>query len=1032
MILKFYYLLSKTLTVVFLSLFVLINIAFSQEIFRFNKIGLKDGLPSGTAPLSFTQDNIGFIWFPVLGGVVKYDGYEFHTYNTFIGVNDTVFYPEIFYVFEDNNKDLWAAGKNILGKYNRKKDSFYFYKIKDESTQSSLPSVYCVQEGKNGMFWLSSDDMGLFSFDTISKKFQQFNHTLNNTNSINSDTLSDIVIDDSGELWISFFTKGLCKYEKEKDKFIRFSSNEMSSYNIVSDSIHALCKDNKGSIWIAFKNRVIAELNPVNNDIKYFYITGENINPSAIITTIFVDNNDLVWIGTYREGVILFNKETNNFIGIKRDDMISENDINYAYSIFQDKTGLIWIGDLEALHTYSKNSQVFINYSDDEFFNKMINNAGIQDIKSVNKKDIWLATTNGLYKWQINSNSFDHYLKDNNPNRDPKQFGSNSVSNIFFDSKGNLWAATFSGLYKFDTTSMSYVNFKHNPNDSFTMGPDGPDNIYEDKFAVIWISTDNTIDKYDNGNKTFKHYNIATVRSFFEDSDGILWACSGSRGIYKYKREKDIFEEFYDERTFRGFSMITEDDNKNLWAASFYSGINYFDENSIKFQSFSIESGLPSGFVNNLIKDNSGMLWLTNRLGISRFDPERKQFKNFGEPDGLKIKDFLTTSVYKSPDGRIFMGGKNGMVSFYPAPLNQITPNVVFTDLKIHDISVIPSDTSVLKSNINVTEEIELSYSDNSLTFEYCALDFKDPSKNKYSFKMEGFENEWSQFSIIRTAHYTNLNPGEYTFRVKGTNDDGVFNEQGTSLKILILPPWWKTWWFTVIWIISLALLFGLTIRFITARRYKKKLDKIRQQQVIEKERLRISNDMHDEVGSSLTRITLLSEIAKSKLGESEEIRKISEASREVVNNMDEIVWAVNPRNDSLESLTAYIIKYAQEFYEGTGIICRFNIPSSIQNIALSSDTRHNVFLTVKESLNNILKHSGATEVIIQLKIENETFKFSIIDNGKGFNITEIDRFSNGLNSMRKRINDIGGEFSINSFINTGTSIVINIPFINN
>ncbi|MBK8549505.1 MAG: hypothetical protein IPL53_00035 [Ignavibacteria bacterium] len=279
---------------------------------------------------------------------------------------------------------------------------------------------------------------------------------------------------------------------------------------------------------------------------------------------------------------------------------------------------------------------------------------------------IWLATTNGLYKWERSINKFNHYLKDPNPNRDPKQFGSNSVSNIYFDRKGNLWAATFSGLYKFDTATLNYKVFKNNPDDSTSIGPDGPDNMYEDSHGNFWISTDYTIDKFDRESETFKHYKISTVRSFFEDSDGLLWACSGSRGVYKYNRDKDLFEEFYDEKSFHGFSMVQEDNNKDLWVASFYSGINYFDEKTFKYQSYSSESGLQSGFVNNLIKDNSGMLWLTTRLGISRFDTERKQYKHFGESEGLKVRDFITTSVFKSSDGQIFMGGKNGLVSFYP------------------------------------------------------------------------------------------------------------------------------------------------------------------------------------------------------------------------------------------------------------------------------------------------------------------------------------------------------------------------------
>lgn len=1010
--------------------FNLCNYSFTQEIFRFNKIGLKDGLPSGTAPLSIIQDSLGFIWFPVLGGISKYDGYKFSSYKTFVGANDTTHLPEIFCVFEDSNNDLWVAGNNILGKYDRGKDNFYSYKIVDTSAESSFPSVYSIKEGRNNILWLSTYEKGLFSFDKKSLEFKQYNHEIGNNNSISSDTLSDLVIDNNGSIWISFFAKGLCKFEPEKNQFTRFSTGNNQSNNILSDSIHALYKDKTGKIWIAFRNQKIAEIDPSNNDINYFSINGDNVNPSAIITKIFVDNAGLVWIGTYREGLILFDREKNKFTGIKNNTENPANTVNYAYCIYQDKAGLIWIGDLEAIHTYSPFSQTFVNFSDNDLFIKSINNAGIQDIKSPNNEDLWLATTNGLYKWERSINKFKHFLNDPNPKRDPNQYGSNSVSNIYFDRKGNLWAATFSGLYKFDTASMNYKVFKHIPGDSTSIGPDGPDNMYEDSYGNLWVSTDNTIDKFDRESEIFKHYKISTVRSFFEDSDGILWACSGSHGIYRYNRDKDLFEEFYDEKSFRSFSMVEEDNNKDLWVASFYSGINYFDEKTFKYQSYSTESGLQSGFVNNLIKDNSGMLWLTTRLGISRFDTERRQFKHFGEEQGLKIRDFITTSVFKSSDGQIFMGGKNGIVGFYPKPLNVKKPGVIFTDFKIHNYSVVPSDTSELKQNINITEDIVLSHKHNSFTFEFASLDFSDPGKNQYSYKLEGFDEEWSLPSTDRTINYTNLSSGEYVFHVKGSNDDGIWNDEGRSIKVTVNPPWWKSWWFTVSWIVIAASLFGGTIRLISVQKLKKRLNLIKHQQAIEKERMRISKDMHDEVGSSLTRITLLSEIAKNKIGDHEELNKITIASREVVNNMDEIVWAINPKNDSLDNLAAYILQFAQEYLENTGIDSRFDFPESIPQIPLQSDVRHNIFLTVKESLNNIVKHSGATEVCIELNIYSQKFELIIKDHGKGINFDQIDRFSNGLNNMRKRIEEIKGSILIES--DSGTCIRISMPIYEN
>ena len=283
---------------------------------------------------------------------------------------------------------------------------------------------------------------------------------------------------------------------------------------------------------------------------------------------------------------------------------------------------------------------------------------------------------------------------------------------------------------------------------------------------------------------------------------------------------------------------------------------------------------------------------------------------------------------------------------------------------------------------------------------------------------LEGFNADWVYTDASnRTAIYTHIDPGEYVFRVKGSNSDGVWNETVASIRIIITPPWWQAWWFKTIAVLTIAGIFGSSVRYITIQRYKRRL-------ALEKERTRISNDMHDEVGSSLTKISILSELAKQKAKDPKlksDVEKISESASEVVDNISEILWAINPQNDTLDNLLAYIREYAAETLELKNIDYKIELPDDIPHLPISAETRRNIFLVIKESLNNTIKYADANRVDIKVIFSERKLEITVKDDGKGFNAENTRRFGNGLLNMKKRMEDIGGEFVLNSKIGSGT-----------
>ncbi len=289
---------------------------------------------------------------------------------------------------------------------------------------------------------------------------------------------------------------------------------------------------------------------------------------------------------------------------------------------------------------------------------------------------------------------------------------------------------------------------------------------------------------------------------------------------------------------------------------------------------------------------------------------------------------------------------------------------------------------------------------------------------------MEGLDKEWVYSGTRRYASYPNLQPGDYIFRVKGSNNDGVWNEVGTSIAIIISPPFWETWWFRIPSLLILFLSIGGAIRYVEMKKIKRKIEMLEQERALERERTRISRDMHDEVGSSLSEIVILSELAKKKPDEAENhIKEISERAAEVIDNVSEIVWAMNPKNDKLDNLIAHTRRYAVKYLGLANIGCQFMVPEIIPAYPLSAEVTRNLFLVVKEILHNIAKHSCASEVTFTVDLFNQVLDVKIVDNGKGFSLDKSEGLGNGLLNMRKRIEDIGGLITIESFEGKGTQI---------
>ncbi len=510
-------------------------------------------------------------------------------------------------------------------------------------------------------------------------------------------------------------------------------------------------------------------------------------------------------------------------------------------------------------------------------------------------------------------------------------------------------------------------------------------------------------------------------------------------------------------------NALYEDSEHNLWIGTESGGLDRFRQG--RFTSYTSRRGLFSDEIFDILEDDDGWLWMTCSQGIFRVRAreldgldkgERETIPSvaYGKSDGMEspqCNGAAKPAAWKGRDGRFWFATSKGLVVVNPrtVPVNVVPPPVyiqqVLADRKPVQSpeSKVPSQgasSPTLDPGLR-TQDFGLWTLDSGLRtfivppgrgeleFSYTALEFQAPESTRFKYKLEGVDSDWIDAGNRRTAHYNNVAPGKYQFRVVACNKDGVWNEAGATMPVELEPHLWQTRWLRGSLALAVIAGAGGAARYVTKKRMQRKLEALERRHAIERERGRIAKDIHDDLGSSLTRIMMLGERAQEGLGNSEDVgphvHKIVTSARRTVQALDEIVWAVNPENDTLEGLVEYISHFADEFFADTSVNCRLEIPAQLPPLSLPAEVRHDLFLAVKEAFNNVLKHARASSVRIGVTARRSLIEIVISDDGCGFDPGEITpgRKGNGLGNMRKRIERLGGRLDLFTAPEQGTRI---------
>ncbi len=839
----------KNILILFLYIIISTSIAASDGNYKFQHITIDDGL-SNNAVTALLQDSRGFLWIGTVGGLDRYDGINLHSYKTAGPKSNTISNNYINCLYEDSKGNIWiGTNSGGLNVFNWNTGIIEVFR-QEADKQNALPdnNVRDIQDDKKGNVWILTVADGLVSCNPADRKFKRFTE---DKKGIPLGVVSAFFIDKDGLFWIYSDSKGLLTYEPSDSE--GFNNIKGPAGEMIPE-VHSIIQDEYGKIWIGTENGIFLYNKKSKTINRLNYEKASRISSVNIVNSLYSDNKGNVWAGTVG-GLVKFDvKELTAVIMQNNSSESYSLSNNNVSSMIVDRTGILWAGTnpggLNKLYIQKK---IFDHYSHQPGNPNSLNENTVRGIYEDKNGNIWVATIGGGINFLNTAKGTNKVIK-NDPDN-PASLSSDQPSCVYVDSKSRLWVGTWKGglnlcenIYrKIDSgEKISFEIFRRDPNDSRSISDDIVQDIYEDKKGRIWVGTGAGIDLFDETRKTFyrmsdnpdpsKRLLDGRVQSgcILEDRQGNFWVGTWN-GLNKIKFSSITSSEFRVEKVITYLKnednpnsisdnriiSLYQDKKGNIWAGVYDGGINMIesgylesDSDSISFKIFTESEGLSNNIVYGLLGDSRDKIWAATNYGLSLLDPVTEKFRVYYQIHGLQSNQFFWGASNKGKSGKMYFGGINGFNVFHPDSLNEIEssniPPVYIVDFKKF------GKTFTFDRNICEIKEIELSYTDNFFSIEFAALDFVEPSKNQYAYKLDGFDKDWIYSGNRNLASYTNLPGGTYTFRVKGTNKDGIWNDTGATLVIKIIPPFWETLWFKILTVIALIGLVLLLIKLKT------------------------------------------------------------------------------------------------------------------------------------------------------------------------------------------------------------------------
>ncbi|NQZ05890.1 MAG: GGDEF domain-containing protein [Algicola sp.] len=1041
---------------------------FGKAVFQFENIRDEKGSNS-LFVLKVLQDRQGYIWAATQTGLYRYDGYDFKVFIHDPAVPGSLASNYIQTLYQDSKGVLWVGIlQGGLAQYHPDTESFTHFQHQADNPESlSNNTVTAIAEGRNGDLWIATLGGGLNRFNPKNNTFSHFRHDPRNPETLSDDKVYTVLQDSGGIIWAGTRNGGLNRLDTHTGKFKRYQHSPGERHNkdgtgsISHNKVYTLFEDTRGTLWVGTRGGGLNRFDRQTGSFVHFRHDPDN--PYSIgsdrIWSILEDKAGSLWVGTRGGGLNRLDQANNRFYRYQHDPQDNKSlPNNHIYSITQDFAGEIWLGIFGgALSKFDPANERFGLVKHDSADPNSISKGNVKAILKDSNGILWVGTATGLNGFDKAKNKFRHYQHEP---KNPASLSDNDVRVIFEDSAGALWVGTAAGgLNQFNPKDNTFVRYRHAADDTHSLSDDHVGVIHEDKRGNLWIGTHYGLNRF---NPQFNHFtrffhrvDSATsishnwVNALYTALDGTLWVGTNGGGLNKFNHQKQTFTRYLtikdnaNSLSHNTVYSITQDLKGTLWIGT-DGGLNRFDAKNNTFNHYRIKDGLISDRVSGVLSDKNGNLWLGLNDGLSFFDPTSVTIKNhIGYSAGCS--GITQGAYFQASDGQLFFGGGAGYCAFYPdnAMVKSQPPKLVFSDFRLLNkpvpIVTAANPLSPLTRVINHTQRVTLSHSQNILSFEFVALHYADPERNQYKYKLEGFNQDWIDTSSKnRRATYTNLPAGDYTFRVKSSNFDNVWNEQDRTIELTIKPAPWHTWWaYSLYFLVVLGIFGSFGHQQIIKLQAIKKRGELAAMLLVtqDQERKVLSRDLHDGIGPLLMAIKMRLQLFNQQFlstdsKSSNQLAEILTIVQKTVDDTRSLAKGMRPvyyDNGNIDDLIGW---YTDEFEQSTGMKV---IVTKHTNIVLETTIKDNLFRIYQEALNNAYKHANADTINVTLSLDDQGLTLCVADNGCGLGLDLRAKNANkgiGLFTIEERTALIKGTMALTHATPHGLILSIKVPSI--
>ena len=992
------------------------GLANREPLFTFRCWQSEQGLPQDHVR-ALAQTSDGYLWVGTDDGVARFDGVRFVSF----GLPDGLPNGPVRTLFGDSHGTLWigSVGEGLICWQAGHSTTF--------TMADGLPSdsISTLAEDDEGRLWIGTDaGLALWQDGHLT--------TFTTAGEFKGKAITALFKDRRGDMWLGATGVGVFIFHAGK-----FIPLEDAAIKELLQEPHCLLVDKAGRIWIGAGDDFV--LCRDGNQWRPYQIPRHLAR--SYVSSLAEEPDGTVWAGSASEG--LFEFKDGKLVSLNASSGLSDNSVE---SLLVDRDGNLWAGTDAGLNLLRQKDLFAFDQR------QGLGYGAVDGLAEIAPGVVWVGKpSDGLYRWD--GRNFSRLMSAN------LSIIGQQINALLVSKDGSCWVAGRQGLLHFKPPTKTA-----NKAELFTLPGFDIISLCEGRNGVLWAGThEGELWRLENNKWQAQTNLVHPITTIVASTNGMMWIGTEGDGVYEFNGTVRAHRDTSNGLLSDLVRTLYLDSDGTLWIGTAGGGLSWWQRG--RMTTFTTREGLPDNTISEILEDDKGRLWLGSNRGIgsvSKYELEELATGKipalspqvFGRAEGMLSEECaggFCPAGLKTTSGQLWFPTLKGVVVVDPpVHLSRLpVPTVLLEEVLVDGVpssgfQVAGAASGKQSEKLEPAESspriLKLGPGKHRIEFQYTALGFEAPERIRFRYRLESLDSDWVEAGNRRVAFYSYVPPGSYQFRVIACNADGLWNETGATLALSVSKYFWQTWWFLGLFILALLVSVVGVVRFAVKRRLQRRLRQLEQERALESERTRIAQDLHDEMGAKLCRISFLSEHARRNQDVSSELQhqivSISDASREVLHSLDEIVWAVNPQNDMLEHVASYIGHYAQEYFQETGIECKVDIPERLPQYPLSSQLRHHLLLAVHEAFTNALKHSRASQVSVFVIYDGPALEIVVSDNGDGFDPSVIDPKSpdaaaatgNGLRNMYQRLADIGGSCLINSQPGQGVTIRFVLP----